>query len=219
MKFHVVINLKNLKKIASNIERPLSSLSLSGRVKSPSSRIPKCLIISSGAAGLLAADTLREAGYGSKITILTKENHIPYDRPKLSKGFSFSINDIKLRDEEFFKTNQINFEKNQQVNKIDFDKKTVFSLSGKTFDYDKLIIATGLDANKSSRPGNDLKGIFTLRSFDDMQTIKSYFDKLKEELSSNGDDSKRLNVVSVGGSFIAMEAICFFSDKAIAINK
>ena len=34
----------------------------------------KCLIIGSGAAGIVCMDTLREAGYGSNITMITKVN-------------------------------------------------------------------------------------------------------------------------------------------------
>jgi NAD(P)H-nitrite reductase large subunit len=178
----------------------------------------KCLIIGSGAAGLLAVDTLRSFGYGSNVTIITKENWNPYDRPKLSKALNLNINDITMRNSEYFTENQINFEKNQQVEKIEFDKKQVICNSGNTFDYEKLIIATGLNsAKQETKPGHNLRGVFTLRNYDDAKNIYSYFETLNGELAKSNqaeNESKKLNVVSVGGSFIAMEALCYFADKA-----
>lgn len=173
--------------------------------------IPKCLIIGSGPAGLLCLDALREAGYSSNITMLTKESYLPYDRPKLSKALNLNINNILLRDEEFFKSNHINYQTNQSVEHIDFDRNQVECSSGRVFDYDKLVIATGLvSAKLPTKPGDHLKGIFTLRSYDDARNIAQFFEQ-------NSADNKKLNIVLVGGSFICMELAAFFADKANTI--
>jgi NAD(P)H-nitrite reductase large subunit len=205
-------NLQERKQSAQKLEKQVSGLSLKSK------KLPKCLIIGSGAAGLLSVDTLRSYGFGSNITFITKENWNPYDRPKLSKALQLNINDISLRNSEYFTDNQINFEKNQQVETIEFEKKQVICKSGKTFDYDKLIIATGLNSVKQeTKPGHDLRGVFTLRSYDDAKNIFSYFETLNAELEKSNkeaNEGKKLNVISVGGSFIAMEAMAYFADKA-----
>lgn len=38
-----------------------------------------------GPAGLICAETLRAEGYDGQITMVCKEQHLPYDRSKLSK--------------------------------------------------------------------------------------------------------------------------------------
>jgi len=166
--------------------------------------LPKCLIIGSGAAGMLCLDTLREHGYSSNITMITREAFLPYDRPKLSKALNANISNIQLREENYFKANSVNFFNNQEVDEIQFDKKQVVCKSGRTFDYDKLVIATGLSSiGMGSKSGSNLKGIFTLRSLEDSTSIVNYFNELKSKL----DEGKKLNVITYGGSFIAMYLI------------
>ncbi len=214
-------NIENRKQSAKKLEKQLSGLNLIGQEISTdqkNKKLPKCLIVGSGAAGTLCADTLRSYGFRSNITLITKENWNPYDRPKLSKALQLNINDISIRNSEYFAENEINFEKNQQVESIEFEKKQVLCKSGKIFDYDKLIIATGLNSVKQeTKPGHELRGVFTLRNYDDAKNIFSYFETLNSELEKSNqaaNESKRLNVVAVGGSFIAMETLCFFADKA-----
>lgn len=40
---------------------------------------------SSGAAGLVCAETLRQEGFSDRIVLCTLDRHLPYDRAKLSK--------------------------------------------------------------------------------------------------------------------------------------
>lgn len=56
------------------------------------------IIVGGGPAGLSAAETLRQAGYAGKITILSKEVDLPYDRTILSKALFFAdINKLQYR--------------------------------------------------------------------------------------------------------------------------
>lgn len=89
----------------------------------------RCLVIGSGAAGLLCIERLREAGYGSNVTMITREAFLPYDRPKLSKALDAKIDSIKLRDDAFFRTHQLNIFFNQEVDRIDFDNRQVRYIS------------------------------------------------------------------------------------------
>jgi len=45
------------------------------------------VIVGGGAAGYAAAQTLREDGFKGGVLLLTRENHLPYDRPNLSKEY------------------------------------------------------------------------------------------------------------------------------------
>ena len=44
------------------------------------------LIIGGGPAGQSCAESLRQAGFEGEITIVTKENYLPYNRTVLSKN-------------------------------------------------------------------------------------------------------------------------------------
>ena len=46
----------------------------------------RVVVVGASAAGLAAADGLREAGFDGSITVLGAERHHPYDRPSLSKS-------------------------------------------------------------------------------------------------------------------------------------
>ena len=45
------------------------------------------VIIGGGGAGYSAAQTLREDGFQGRVVMVTPENHLPYDRPNLSKDY------------------------------------------------------------------------------------------------------------------------------------
>jgi nitrite reductase/ring-hydroxylating ferredoxin subunit len=63
----------------------------------------KIVIIGSGSAGLICAEKLKDRSDLFEVTILTRELHPPYDRPKLSKALNTRISAITLRDEEYLK--------------------------------------------------------------------------------------------------------------------
>lgn len=119
--------------------KPLKKVTMSPQLHK---QYPKCVIIGSGAAGIVCVDTLREAGF-ENIVVLTNENCLPYDRPKLSKSLNSTLNSIKLRSEDYFNQNAIQLKLNENVINIDFDHKKVYCSSGNVFAYDQLVIATG----------------------------------------------------------------------------
>lgn len=65
------------------------------------------IILGGGPAGLTAAETLRQEGFGGRVIMICKEKHLPYDRPKLSKNMSSTAESILLRPAQFFIDNNI----------------------------------------------------------------------------------------------------------------
>lgn len=106
-----------------------------------------CLLIG-GAAGLNCCETLRQSGYTGKITMISPESILPYDRTLLTKTLPFGdAKKFVLRDEAFLKNADIDIVKDS-VYSIHTDKKKVTLNSGEPIDYDKLLIATGGQPNK-----------------------------------------------------------------------
>ena len=79
----------------------------------------------------------------------------------------------------------------QRVDKVDTEHQAVMLESGESVNYDKLLFCTGGSPRQLNVPGNDLTGIFTLRTPEDANTI------------AENVDGK--NIVIIGGSFIGME--------------
>ena len=146
--------------------------------------LSRCVIIGSGPAGVVCADTLRSHGYAHRVTILTRESHVPYDRPALSKTLNAQLDKIQLRDDAFFASSRINFERNVNVTRVDLANRRVVCASGRTFDYDKLVIASGLLSAKPKNNDKALNGVFTLRSYDDAARIYKHFESLLSNANS-----------------------------------
>ncbi len=144
----------------------------------------------------------------SLITLITQDSQLPYDRQQLSKNLDSSIETTALRDKDYMLKNNIVYETNETVDKIDMDKKSVLCSSGKAYTYDKLVISTGFKARclPASTAGSDLTGVFTLHSLADLASIKAYYEQISKK---NGG----VSVCFVGSSFISMESVCYFVEK------
>jgi apoptosis-inducing factor 3 len=54
------------------------------------------VVIGGGPAGLAAAQSLRDQGFIGKITLLSKENVLPYDRTKMSKNMAVTSAEVGM---------------------------------------------------------------------------------------------------------------------------
>ena len=166
------------------------------------------VIIGAGAAGYVAAQTLREEGFRGSVVVLTREDRAPYDRPNLSKDYLQGHAEpewMPLRDEEFFKENDITLLLNREVTHVDARSRTITFESGETMDYDALLVATGGAPVRLNIPGSDLKNVCVLRSFADADSII--------------ETSKHCRrAVVVGASFIGMEAASSLRERGLEVT-
>lgn len=141
-----------------------------------------------------AVQALREQGCKYPITMISSEPNLPIDRTKLSKALIPDASKLELRSQEWFDSAAIKTI-HDEVTKIDFDGKTVFTKSNQTYPYTNLVLATGGTPKALPLPGfKELSNIFLLRQIPHVQAI----------LSAVGDD-KGKNIVIIGSSFIGME--------------
>jgi 3-phenylpropionate/trans-cinnamate dioxygenase ferredoxin reductase component len=163
----------------------------------------KAVIIGAGHGGVQVATSLREEGFEGKITLISDENVLPYQKPPLSKGFlngKQTLENLLFRNTQYYPENDIDLVLNETITRIDLAKKTVFAQSGNHFDYDFLILATGarnrhLDTVLASRlleEGGGFSNIVYLRHLGDAQNIKNQL--------ANSE-----KVVVIGGGFIGLE--------------
>jgi len=135
--------------------------------------------------------------------MITREQHLPYDRVQLSKALDKPVDKLMLRPESFFKECSIEVLKGASVTKLDTKGQVVHvqGEDGKSeLKYDKVLVATGGTPRKLFAPGSDMENIFTLRTPEDAAEIA--------KLARKGQ-----KMVVVGGSFIGMEVASSLSKK------
>ncbi|KAJ3108833.1 hypothetical protein HDU97_010105 [Phlyctochytrium planicorne] len=155
------------------------------------------VVLGGGAAGLVAAEALRQEGFSGRIVLVSRESYLPIDRPKLSKALKVEASKIALRDAEHFKELDIEVRLSTFAISVDTEKKVVTLDNGALLSYNYLIAATGGDPRTLPVQGKELGNIFTLRGVDDSNGIE-------KAIADIG--SEKPNVVVVGSSFIGMEA-------------
>ena len=154
----------------------------------------KYLILGGGIAGLEAAKAIRKRDRTGGITILSREEHLPYNRPMLTKAMlsDFSEDQMAVESAEWFDKNEITFVRGAVVTSIDPEKKLV-TCEGMSFLYDKLIYAMGAYCFVPPLPGADLEHVVSIRTIEDARKVQSMIGKVKE-------------AVIIGGGVLGLEA-------------
>ncbi len=124
------------------------------------------MIVGGGLAAARTAEQLRRSEYDGSITIVSDENHLPYDRPPLSKEVLRSeTDDVTLKSAEYYAEKDITVLLGNAVTSVDTTAQILKLSDGTELPYGELVIATGLVPRRiSSFP--DLTGIHVLRSYE-----------------------------------------------------
>ena len=165
------------------------------------------VIVGAGAAGAVAAQTLREEGFGGRVLMLDAVNRVPYDRTVLSKyALSGETGQEKtpLQTQAFYEQNRIE-RRTAEVTRIDVAGRHVVCAAGATLNYDAALLATGAVPTKPSLPGVELNGVFLLRSRADADAILVQAER-----------SRR--AVILGASFIGMEVAASLRERGLDVT-
>ncbi|GAA1877706.1 NAD(P)/FAD-dependent oxidoreductase [Lapillicoccus jejuensis] len=155
----------------------------------------RVVVVGGGLAGARTAETLRDAGYDGSITLFAAENHLPYDRPPLSKGFlqgETPREETVLHPQEWYDEKKIDLKLGTAVTAVEAHDKQVRATDGSSTPYDVLVLATGSSPRRLDLPGADLGGVVVLRTVDDAQALRDSF-----------EEGRRL--VVIGGGWIGLE--------------
>ncbi|OBB35955.1 FAD/NAD(P)-binding oxidoreductase [Mycobacterium sp. 852002-51961_SCH5331710] len=130
------------------------------------------VIVGGGLAAARTAEQLRRSEYTGTVTIVSDEDHLPYDRPPLSKEvLRAETDDVTLKPAEFYEENNITVRLGNGARSLDTAAQTVTLADGSELGYDELIIATGLVPKRiPSFP--DLAGIHVLRNYDESVALR-----------------------------------------------
>ena len=156
------------------------------------------IIVGGGGAGFMTAHQLRQRGYGGKITMISKDDKAPYNRPLFSKAFlagNMDEDKLLLGGSDWASSNDIDLHLNQTVSEVLPNEATIVienengDSTRQTADF--LVVATGASPTIPPIKGADVDGVYTLRSMADAKLIKAA--------------SHDQRVVIIGTGFIGME--------------
>lgn len=165
------------------------------------------LIIGNGICGLSAAEEIRKNDDKGSILILTDENGHTYWRTRLSELIAkdYTDEEILVKKETWYGERKIEVKLNTHAEKIDKENKKVISKDGEEFEYGKLLIATGSHAFVPPIKNADAKGVFAIRSSEDLKNFKAYLANKKK-------------LIIIGGGILGLEAANSISQLCIEIT-
>ena len=166
------------------------------------------VIAGAGAAGSFAAAELRRDGFGGRVTLLTSEERLPYDKPNLSKDYlaGRAPDDwIPLRAEEDYESDGIELRLRTSVESIDPAAGRVRLTSGEQIAFDRLILATGARARQLGVPAASDARIFYLRTWSDADALRA----------AAGTAQR---VVVIGASFIGLETAASLRERGLEVT-
>src|SRR5919199_118459 len=165
------------------------------------------VILGGGAAGLLAAETLRREGYDRPVTIIEVGCDAPYDRPNLSKDYlagSAPEEWIPLRPESFCSEHGIELLLGKRARSLDVANRRVALDDGSTRAFGALLLATGAEPVRLSFP-DAAQPVRYLRTLADSRAI---IDASRAATSA----------VVLGASFIGLEVAASLRARGLPVT-
>ena len=134
------------------------------------------VIVGGGLAGAKAAEALRDKDFGGHVVLLGEEEHLPYERPPLSKEFlagTKPLAEFTPHDSAWHRDHHVDLRLGTRVTAVDPSARTVALPDDSTVRYDKLLLATGSRSRRLPLPGSDASGVHYLRTIDEAQALDS----------------------------------------------
>ena len=153
----------------------------------------RVVIVGASHAAAELVPSLKKFGRQGEVALIGEEALLPYQRPPLSKAyFQGELEQSKLLIKPESAYEHVDTHLNTRAIKINPDAKTLELESGESLTYSKLVLATGTSARKLPLAGADADYIHTLRTFDDVES-------LRDSIPDNG------TLLIVGAGYIGLE--------------
>jgi NADPH-dependent 2,4-dienoyl-CoA reductase/sulfur reductase-like enzyme/nitrite reductase/ring-hydroxylating ferredoxin subunit len=168
----------------------------------------RIVIVGGGAAGFAAAEMLRRERFQGSIVMVSDDDAAPVDRPNLSKDYlagNAPEDWVPLRPPEFYTDQQIELQLRTRVAQLDLKTRAVVLADGRSLAFDRLLLATGAEANRLALPGAEVPHVHTLRSLSDCRAI-----------IARASTAQR--AIVVGASFIGLEVAAALRARSIEVD-
>ncbi|MGQ4596484.1 FAD-dependent oxidoreductase [Nocardia sp. R6R-6] len=153
------------------------------------------VIVGGGLAAAKLAEALRDKDFDGTVTLISAEEHLPYDRPPLSKEHlagKKAFTEFLVQPAQWYRDHHVDVRLGTTVTGLDAAAKTVTLPDGSTLRYDKLALATGSAPRMLPVPGADAPNVYTLRTIEDSDTLIELFESTRR-------------IVIIGAGWIGLE--------------
>jgi nitrite reductase (NADH) large subunit len=165
---------------------------------------PTIIVVGNGMVGYKFCEKLVARSTDFNIIVFGEEPRHAYDRVHLSEYFSGkSADDLSLSTHSWYQENDITLHLDDPIQEINRSAKTIHSLSGLTYEYDFLVLATGSSAFVPDIPGVEKDGVFVYRTIEDLELMKAWAPKVKTG-------------AVMGGGLLGLEAAKAMMDLGVA---
>ncbi|MGH3969522.1 MAG: NAD(P)/FAD-dependent oxidoreductase, partial [Mycobacterium sp.] len=166
------------------------------------------IIVGGGLAGAKGAEALRDNGFDGHIVLFAEEQHLPYERPPLSKEFlggKKTLSDFTTLDADWYREHDVDLRLGVRVASMAPSAHTVELADGTTVGYDKLLLATGSRSRRPPIPGSDADRVHYLRTFDDASALDSAL-------------AEGSSLAVVGGGWIGLEVAATARQRGVNVT-
>ena len=166
------------------------------------------VIIGGGLAGAKAVEALRDSGFDGQIVLFAEEQHLPYERPPLSKEYlagKKSLTDFTVQNADWYRDHNVDLRLGSRVSTLDRAEHTVALPDGTTVQYDKLLLATGSASRRPPIPGSDADAVHYLRTYDDAVALNAVL-------------TEGSSLAVVGAGWIGLEVAAGARQRGVAVT-
>lgn len=165
------------------------------------------VIVGAGLAGASAATELRERGHTGTIMLIGAEEHEPYERPPLSKGYLMGkepLTKALVHDRDWYADNDIDLRLGTRVTAIDAVGRTV-SVGEEQVPYAALLLATGSQPRHLAVADKAGPPVAYLRTIEDSERLR-------------GALTQGARIAIVGAGWIGLEVAAAAREAGCAVT-
>ena len=160
-----------------------------------SSKSETFLIVGGGLAGAKAAEALRDNDFDGDVVVFATEQHLPYERPPLSKEYlagKKTLDEFTAHPAAWYRDHNVDLRLGTPVSSVYSHGHLVGLPNESTLHYDKLLLATGSSPRRPAIPGADADRVHYLRTVDDADALNAVL-------------TEGSSLAIVGGGWIGLE--------------
>ena len=143
------------------------------------------VIVGGGDAGAAAIAGIRAHDRSGSILLISRENFPPYHRPPLTKGLwsgKTKRDELPIHDEVFYREHRVDLMLRREAVELDPDHRRLWDDHGATYDYGKLLLATGSRPRRLEVEGGDSEGVHYYRTLEDYLYLADYLPRFQHAL-------------------------------------
>jgi 3-phenylpropionate/trans-cinnamate dioxygenase ferredoxin reductase component len=163
------------------------------------------LIVGGGMTAASAAETLRRAEFDGRIVIVGREQHLPYERPPLSKEYlrgEQGRDALPAMGQDWYEEQDVELRTGTEVVSLDAGAPSIELADGEVLDADAVLLATG--GTPRRMPAEPSERVLYLRTIEDADRIR--------ELMASG------RLVVVGAGFIGAEVAASARSRGVEVT-